>query len=427
MLFSFSTSYAREEGDINLQYTQALKEYKAKNFNASYKIFSKLYLSKLSDAKLNFYFGRSAYETGHYEMALAAFERVEMLDASNLRNKLEMARTYFMLKMYEDAENAFKEVLANPNIPQNIRTKIEFSLSRVTKVQQHSFTHSKVMLNVMYDSNVNYGSIGDYQYGSSIIPPVKEVSDYAFEAYSNIVNIYDIGTKGDFAIKNSVSFYIKNYRKLNAYDLQYIAYTPSLLYTNIHYLIDLNIGIDFMTLGRESYLKTVFFAPKFEYRHTTTLKSIVGIKYQKKDFIQKARNNLDANRYELLYGLQKILSPRSYIRADVNMIFERKLRDGNIYVDFDEYKASVAYVSQLNTIWSVDGFVQLRNRKYIDYSYGFGSTREDTGGLVNIGMGAEILPTLKANLKGSYEYVDSNQDRFTYKKYTISFGIVKTF
>ncbi|CAI6146612.1 MAG: hypothetical protein SPLUMA1_SPLUMAMAG1_00328 [uncultured Sulfurimonas sp.] len=70
-------------------------------------MFSTLYFSKLSDAKLNFYLGGSAYETGHYEMALATFERVEILDSGNLRNKLEMARTFFMLKMYEDSESTF--------------------------------------------------------------------------------------------------------------------------------------------------------------------------------------------------------------------------------------------------------------------------------------------------------------------------------
>ncbi|NPA59926.1 MAG: hypothetical protein GXO30_05620, partial [Epsilonproteobacteria bacterium] len=129
---------------LKSQYTEAYKAYKAKNFSVSYDIFSKLYLTELSDAKLNFYLGRSAYETGHYSIALAAFERVEMLDGGNLRNKLEKARTYFMLKMYEDAENSFEEVLKNPNIPQNVRTNIEMYLSKVKGVQKKSFTYASI-------------------------------------------------------------------------------------------------------------------------------------------------------------------------------------------------------------------------------------------------------------------------------------------
>lgn len=51
------------------QYEFALKSYKAKDFSTSYDLLSKLYITKLSNANLNFYLGRSAYETGHYEMA----------------------------------------------------------------------------------------------------------------------------------------------------------------------------------------------------------------------------------------------------------------------------------------------------------------------------------------------------------------------
>ena len=70
--------------ELDKQYETALNEYKSGDFKASYEILSKLYMDNLSDADLNFHLGRSAYETGHYEMALAAFERVEMLDEGNL-------------------------------------------------------------------------------------------------------------------------------------------------------------------------------------------------------------------------------------------------------------------------------------------------------------------------------------------------------
>ncbi len=136
-------------------YTQASTAYTAKDFKSSYELFSKLYMTHLNDAELNFKFGISAYEIGNYDMALAAFERVEMLEPTNLRNKLEKARTFFMLKMYEDAEIGFKEVLSNPLLPQNVRKNIELYLARVIKEQKKSFTYVTLNLNTLYDSNVN--------------------------------------------------------------------------------------------------------------------------------------------------------------------------------------------------------------------------------------------------------------------------------
>jgi len=211
-------------------YDNGMEYYKNSDFNNSYKEFKKIYLDKLSDIKFNFYFGRSAYETGHYEIALAAFERVEILDGSNLRNKLEIARTYYMLKMYEDSQNAFEEVLKNPNIPENIKRNIELSLSRVSKVQKKSFTYAQVMLDMLYDSNVNYGSIDDYYYGGVKYGKTDELSDMAIQAYAGISNIYDIGSKSGFAIKNTVSVFSKNYLEEDDYSLQHLSYMPYHLY-----------------------------------------------------------------------------------------------------------------------------------------------------------------------------------------------------
>ena len=419
-------------GDINSQYNQAIKSYKAKDFKSSYEILSKLYLSKLSDAKLNFYLGRSAYETGNYEVALAAFERVEMLDSGNLRNKLEMARTYFMLKMFEEAELAFKEVLDNPNIPQNVRTNIELYLSKVTKVQEKSFTYATLNVDWMYDSNVNYGSL-DSEYnvnmgGNPIILPAEDKrSDSAIQVYADIVNIYDIGSKNGFAIKNNLKVYLKDYQDLDAFDVQYVAYTPSILYKQTKYLAELVVGFDTLKIGSTRYLNTVFITPRAEYSHSNTLRSIAHFKYQKKDFSGETQKDLNSNHYELAYSLQNILSPRSYIQGNLTGIVERKKQGLRDDVDYNEYRLNVVYVNQLTTIYGTELFGEYRKRDYSEYSTLFGSTRTDNGGNVAATINAKILETLRFHLKGTYNIVESNQARYAYEKYTVTLGINKTF
>ena len=413
--------------DVKESYTKGLESYKSKDFKNSYKEFSKIYLRKLSDIKFNFYFGRSAYETGHYEVALAAYERVEMQDSSNLRNRLEMARTYFMLKMYEDSEIAFNDVLANPNLSEKIRKSIELSLLRVSKVQQKSFTHAIAMLDVIYDSNVNYGSVGDYTYGNSVLPQIKEVSDTAIQLYGNVVNIYDIGDKNGYAIKNSISVYMKEYSDLHNYSVQYLSYAPSLIYKETLYSAEMMVSFDVMKLGQNKYLSTASLIPKFEYNHTPVLKSVAYFKYQAKYFAQNTQRDLDADRFELAYGLQNILTPRSYIKGSLTAVDENKVRGTNIYVDFNEYRVNATYANQLTSDYGIEVYAQARQRKYKDFSSGFGSTRKDLGGLGSLGFTIKLLPTLRVKLKTSYEYVNSNQDRFSYKKHTASAGLVKTF
>ncbi|MCF6310247.1 MAG: tetratricopeptide repeat protein [Sulfurimonas sp.] len=415
------------EQNIETNYTKGMEYYKSNDFKNSYQLFKKIYLKKLSDIKFNFCFGRSAYESGHYETALGAFERVEMQDGSNLRNKLEMARTYYMLKMYEDSQNAYLEVLANPDIPKNIRTNIELALSRVSKVQKRSFTYATVMADVIYDSNVNYGSLGDYEFGGSNFGKIKELDSTALQIYANVTNIYDIGKKNGFAVKNSFSFYLKDYNEYNAYDIIYLTYNPSLLYKVTKYTMELVLGVDTLELDKKKYLSTASVMPKFEYNHSPTLRSITHFKYQHKKFSREAQQNLDARRLEASYGLQDILTPRSFLQGNIFIINEHKLRGSNIYVNFNEYKINTSYANQFTSTYSFDAYAELRNRKYKDYSSGFSSIRSDFGGTANFGLTMKLMPTLRLKLGTSFEYIESNQERFSYKKYTASAGIIKTF
>lgn len=429
VLFSylFILSLGVHANEFDKQYKEAMIAYNSKNYSKSYEIFSKIYLQKLSSAKLNFYYGRSAYEKGHYIVAIAAFERVEMLDAGNLKNKFELARTYYMLKMYEYAYNLYKEVLENPNLPNNIRLKIELALSKVSKVQEKSFTYARVMANIIYDSNINFGSVGNNEYLGRVFPVVQAISDSAAESHGDITNIYDIGTKGGYSIKNRVSYYVRDYFKENDYDLGYFLYSPSLIYQETKYLFDLNLGIDATSLNNKFILKTYFIAPSLVYEHSTTLKSIVSMKYQSQDFTQENRNNFDSSRYELTYSLQNILSAGSYIQANLNTALERKVRGDNAYVDFNEYKLSLSYANQFTSIFGFDSFAQVRKRSFRDVHSRFGSKRNDLEGLGNVNFSARFYSTWRASLKGSYEYVNSNHSSFSYEKYIIGLGIIKTF
>ena len=426
-MFSLAVEVGADD-TLEQKYQKAISSYKAKDFKTSYDILSKMYLTRLSDARYNFYLGRSAFETGHYEIALGAFERVEMLDSSNLRNKLEKARTYFMLKMYEDAELAFKDVLSNPNIPQNVRTNTEIFLSKVKKVQKKSFTYAMINIDWIYDSNVNYGSLDDqYNINVGTLPSTAEDDDRALQLYADIVNIYDIGSKNGYAIKNRVKVYIKDYMQLDAYDVQYLAYTPSILYKETKFLAEFVFGLDILMLGDKEYLRTVSFTPRYEHSHSNTLRSIIHFKFQRKYFTQSAQSDLNSNHFELSFALQKILTPRSYIQANLLGIKEKKHNGSRIDVDYDEYRANAVYANQFTSVYGAELFAEYKKRYYADHSTIFGSTRVDQGGTASATINARVLKTLRFHLKTGYNRVESNQERYSYHKYTINIGMNKTF
>ncbi len=427
LLFSFALLSNQNSSTKETLLNEAIIAYKAKKFYKSYEILSTIYLENLSSIQFNFMYGRSAFESGNYETALAAFERVEMQDPFNVRNKLEIARTYYMLSMYEDSQNSFNDVLKNKDIPEEIKINIEHSLSRVSKLQQQSFTTVTMAFDILYDSNLNYGSIDDYQYGGNTLSKIDTISDYASQIYIDITNITDFGNKHGFAFKQNLSIYKKNYFNEYSYDMLYLSYNMSLLYRETHFYTELLTGMDTIFLSDNQYFNSLYIMPQLTLNHSSTLKSIAQVKYQMKFFVQDAQHNLDAKKLEFSYGLQKILSPHSYIQGNILAIKEKNIRADNIYVDLSEYKMNMTYVNQFTSKYSLNAYGEVRNRKYQHYSQGFQSIREDMGGIINLSGAINIIPTLQFKVKTTFEYVNSNQDRFSYSKQLATIGLIKIF
>lgn len=409
----------------NELYEKGLHYYRKKDYNKSYKLFSKIYLQKLMDAKFNFYYGHSAYKSGHYEMALASFERVEMIEPNNSRIKLEMARIYFILEMYEDAELRFKEVLQNPTIPKNVRINIELYLAQIANKTKKSFTYVTASLEVFYDSNINFGSLDDeYNIGDNIFPTQDELSSVALQLTGDILNIYDIGEKDGYLLKNKISMLTNRYSNHPSYNINYLTYNPSLIYKTTRYITDIEFGFDILTVANDVYMKTISFKPKVDISHTDSLKSSIYFKLIDKFYKEK---DLDAYQYEFSYGLQKLLSPTSYVVTNLTYLFQDKRRGQRIDVDYDEYKIDINYLNQISKKYSLEFYADIKNRKYKNYSELFVSTRDDKSGTISTTLTMQLSKDLRLKLKALYNRSHSNQKVFSYKKHTLSMGIVKTF
>jgi len=182
-----------------------------------------------------------------------------------------------------------------------------------------------------------------------------------------------------------------------------------------------------LSLGQKEYLRTVAFTPRYEYSHTNLLRSIISFKYQLKYFSQKTQSDLNSKHYEFGYSLQDILSPRSYLQTGLVALKERKMKGSRIDVDYEEYRLSLVYANQLTNVYGLDIFGEYRRRNYDDYSTLFGSKRHDDGGTLSASLNAKVLKSLRFHLKGMYSRVESNQERFSYQKYTVSIGLNKSF
>lgn len=413
---------------MELEKQKAINLYKAKHYEKSYKILSSLYLSVLTDVKVNFLLGRSAFETGRYEIALASFERVLILDERNLRAQLEIARTQFQLKMYEDARNGFEKVLNNPNIPKNVRTNVELFISKIDKLQQKSFFFANAKFGIAHDDNVNFGSLDSSyllpDYGT--FPTTAEKSNFAYDQELSAIHIYDIGQKNGYTIRNSLNLFNRDYDSMDNFDITFISYNPAITYQELKTTYEFNLMFDTMMLSDKKYLNIFSLMPTFIHKLDSETVINGNVKVSKKQFLLAADRVRDAINYSASLSYQKLWAS-SFMTFKLTYDTDKKDGGNRIDVDYKNYKFNFDYTKQILPGLTLRGDIEYRERKYSDYSTLFKSTRSDEAYRTGITVSKKIIPTVYLEGKAFYEKATSNQSVFSYDKTTFNLAISKSF
>lgn len=108
------------------------------------------------DAEYDYYYGRLAYESGHYNEALFAFERVLTVQPRQHRARLELARAYFSLGDIDRADAELQQVLAiDP--PPVVRNNILLFQHEIERYRRQRSTQwlPRVGVQLGSDSNIN--------------------------------------------------------------------------------------------------------------------------------------------------------------------------------------------------------------------------------------------------------------------------------
>jgi len=414
--------------DLEIERIKAVKFYKEKDYESAYKILSILYMSSLSDTNINFMLGRSAYEIGKYKIALASFERVKMLDSTNVRNQLEIARTQYMLELYEDSKLSFKQVLAYPSLPDNVRTNIELFLSKISNKLQKSFFFLNFSAGIIYDSNVNYGALDDTynlpNYGKFFT--VGSESDMAYELQADLTNIYDIGDKNGFSIRNMVSVFNRTYDTQSTYDITYLSYSPALVYKDMNNVYELNLMFDNMRLDNENYLDIFSVMSNVIHKLDSTTRLIINVKYANKKYKRKLENGRDADNYEFSLSYQKLWSS-SYFTVRGIGEYERKDSGNRNDINYNKYRLLIDYTKQFYPTYIARVDLEVNTKEYQDESLLFQNTREDNGYRSGLILTKKFSSSFYIDAKFLYERFWSNQSVYEYDKQTYGLTLHKSF
>jgi len=129
---------------------------KRQQYPQAYELASRMLDANEGLPKFDFQYGMAAVESGHYDQALFAFERLVLGFPNQPRYRLELARTHFYLRNLVRAEVEFNNVLKQ-NPPEPVKKNVLLFIDRIAELKRSVESKFMLVLDVGggYDSNIN--------------------------------------------------------------------------------------------------------------------------------------------------------------------------------------------------------------------------------------------------------------------------------
>lgn len=424
-LFCVASLWAQELSKKEKSYLKkAVSLYKKKDYNESFKILYKLFENNLNHKDINFYLGRAAFEINDFDTAVQAFERILILDESNHRVRLELARVFFIEGLYGESKSEFQKVL-DSNPPKDVKLKIHRYLAEINGKEESSkkkvFFMGLISLGAGYDTNVENSHDEfitiTYENNATAQFEGKEKED----SYS-VQNVYlkyrnDIGETYGYFLDTTFLAYNQIFKEYDSNNFTYLKLSPAFGYVNKKYTLNSPFYVEKVLSDDKSYMTNFGFSPSINIKSSNKTLYSFGYKFASKNHDQDTYEKKDSYLNEFSFGLNKIIN-------DINLGVNYKLALENIkngndqyYVDSVKNSLALSAGKKFFNIYSTNLNYTFKNSEY-DYR-----SRVDKQHNITLSLGRDILKNTALNMVYNFVDNDSNDNIYSYQKNNISFSL----
>lgn len=410
-------------------YEEAMEAFKAKDYQNAFNIFDKNKSAYFNNTLYNYHFGLSSYILGEYEVALSAFERILFDDPSHHYAKLQLGRTFFKLKMYEDAKNEFQDLLADISFPSQSKPQIKSYLAEVESSMKGSKIDVTVGVGVHYDSNIDQVPASDRIYipllGANVASAdAKE--DYYHQELLSLNHAARIVGRGGWTLTNGFFLLNKGYLKEADENTLYVSCRPEISYKNDDYVGKFALqGIK--TLKDGNMYSTMFFAsPSVDFFIFDSVKTTLEASYFLKRHDDKERKVYDSDTFEGSIAFSNI--PIKSIDTSWKIGYGKELKkyDERIDVSNQFATAQISLFAPLSSQFFARWTNRYERKNYLDFSRFFKNRRQDDILSSTFSLLYQPTPSIVGELTFSYQQNSSNQALYEYEKNSIGLSFYKT-
>jgi tetratricopeptide (TPR) repeat protein len=412
---------------------EAAKAYESGAYEEAYHAYDRLFRTDMADVSLSFYLGRSAYETGRFDEAVSAYERVLISQPNNLRARLELGRSYFALKMYAPARGQFERVLQNP-LPPTVRANIERYLAHIDQQMRKHFLSGSMMAGLQYDSNVRNqsGSVFDIGAIEDAVMSEEEASA-SWLLGGGVSHLYNPQNGGPLRWQSGAQLHLQDYTDVDDAGVNFLSLKSGPQWRLNSWSVSVPLQVDYLHYAGESYLLTPGLSLRAEKMIAAGQMAGVSYRYQQRLNQIDANKNRDAAVHHLMGHYQQMLKGGAgAFNLSSGFIRTRKKSGEAKDVSTDTLSLQGGYLTRISPALNANFSLTVRQVNYPDKPPKVSDdlNPHDRADL-SLSAAASLAYTLREKLflQGSLSVTqnDSNDDYYDYDKQVIGLNLLHTF
>lgn len=421
------THLSAQEMSAQELYDSAQRAYTQGNFQAAYPLFEALFEQTPNSAEINFFLGRSALELRQYDAAVAAFDRVLMLNPKHTRTHLELARLYFERQQLTLAQMELDLVL-NEQLPNDVRDiATTFKRKIDDQISPHRFGGA-VIVGGGYDSNAN-NDIGTKEF---ILPSLnlplsgtKEEKDgYGFATFV-LNHSYDFGERGGWSLEDALVSYDKLYFTSHKNDLALFALSSAPTWSEAKTTITFPITFDRVYIDKKGYLTNVGAGVKTSYLIDPRSQIEGGYSFKRGYYHEEAH---DVNVHLLFANYRQILGENLFaLSIHTSYGINKEVEPVRTDVQNTEWRYGVDLSKEFTkTLHGQLGFTRT-STDYDDTDTLFLTKRHDDKNQCELSLDYTLQKNIALGMSVQYSDTHSNHDPYDYDKLNALASMMWTF
>ena len=330
-----------------------------------------------------------------------------------MKARVELARTYFVMRLYEQSEIEFANVLLQP-IPEGVRKTINEYMKKIEDAKEKHMLNAMVTLSLQDDSNVNNGNSYLASIGSG-----DAISDRSLAAYLAMVHTYKLAERDTFWITKA-NIYAQQFAVENDYDVTYPFVETGWQVKKKDYSLAFLAGAESLTYGNEARFTGKSLAAVYDRQLSQNEILSAKFKMTDREYVKTTDAGRDSLTTELDGRWQKAQPDGSIYTATAMISVEKEKEDLRTDVNNNTYKVGFNYYDKLAGKMSYSAYYNLKARQNHDTTtvtaLNVDSKRSDLTHTVGGSLINELDKRSYLTFYANHTKNTSNQDLFDFDK-----------